>query len=410
MRKGYLSQYFDAIAVKRLSAVEADVFCSNQHEFNGVEGLKQIFGEPAGKDRRDATFMYFDDGIDSPLVESGFLTWYDARQKARLERGVMRSEYRLYFPTNQVSQRASPGDLLLIAKRADDAVLTIIAENGSTIESQLLWLFDLQGEEFHGFAVKSDLDGERARVGIAARIVLDQIGVEVEDETPDCLEQMLHKFGGEFPKTVDFSKYARETLRGLTAHDDPDAALIAWMEREEILFRALEQHLLGGKLRALVAAGVEDAESYVSVVQSALQRRKSRAGSALENHLEQVFHDRGVTYTRTGVTEGRLKPDFIFPSIECYREATFPAARLTMLASKTTCKDRWRQILNEAERIPYKHLVTLEPGISENQTNEMRLECVQLVLPRGLHATCTASQQAWLMDVAGFTALAKQRQ
>ena len=57
-----------------------------------------------------------------------------------------------------------------------------------------------------------------------------------------------------------------------------------------------------------------------------------------------------------------------------------------------------------------KHLLTLEPSISENQTDEMKAELVQLVLPRGLHSTYTPTQQAWLMDVAAFTGLARQRQ
>lgn len=81
-----------------------------------------------------------------------------------------------------------------------------------------------------------------------------------------------------------------------------------------------------------------------------------------------------------------------------------------MLASKSTCKDRWRQILNEAARIPDKHLLTLEPSISEGQTNEMKMERVQLVLPRSLHQTYTQAQQAWLMDVSAFIDLVRQRQ
>ncbi|MGI2324355.1 MULTISPECIES: type II restriction endonuclease [unclassified Methylococcus] len=93
-----------------------------------------------------------------------------------------------------------------------------------------------------------------------------------------------------------------------------------------------------------------------------------------------------------------------------YHNAAFPQARLTMLASKSTCKDRWRQILNEAARIPDKHLLTLEPSISENQTDEMKAERVQLVLPKSLHPTCTAAQQEWLMDVETFIGLTRQRQ
>lgn len=410
MKQGYLSQYFEGVALKRLSAVEADVIHSNQHEFNGVEGLRDILGEPDGKMRFTARFLYLSDQDDEPIIEDGFLTWYDARQKARLERGVMRCEYRLYFPTNLVSQCAAAGDLLVIAKRSDDTLLAIVAEKDTTIERQIMWLFGFSDLAHPGFSVKSELETEQDRIGFAARIVLEQIGVETEEEAPNYLDQMLVKFNGAFPKTIEFSAYARSTIHDLSSRDDPDAALVAWMEREEILFRTLEKHLLGEKLRSLTQAGIEDTDSFIKLVQSALQRRKSRAGSALENHLEQVFTDHGVTYTRTGVTENNLKPDFIFPGITHYHDVAFPKTRLTMLASKSTCKDRWRQILNEAARIPDKHLLTLEPSISENQTNEMKAERVQLVLPHGLHATYTPAQQPWLMDVAAFTELARHRQ
>src|SRR5690606_21945837 len=141
MKKGYLSQYFDGIAVKILSAVEADLLTSHQHEFNGVEGLRNILGEPDGKERYPAKFLYLTDSDDEPIMEDGFLTWYDARQKARTERGVMRWEYRLYFPTNLVSQCANSGDVLVIAKRPDKTLLAIVAESGTTISQQILWLF-----------------------------------------------------------------------------------------------------------------------------------------------------------------------------------------------------------------------------------------------------------------------------
>lgn len=410
MKQGYLSQYFKGVALKRLSAVEADVIRSNQHEFNGVEGLREILGEPDGKVRFDAKFLYLTDQDDEPVLEDGFLTWYDARQKARVERGVMRWEYRLYFPTNLVSQCAAEGDLLLIAKRSDNALLAIVAEKDTTIERQILWLFGFSDLLHPGFSVKSELETEQDRIGYAARVVLEQIGVEVEEEAPNYLDQMLAKFNGAFPKTIEFSVYARGTLKDLDSRDDPDAALVSWMEREEILFRTLEKHLLGEKLRALTQAGVDDTEPFIKLVQSALQRRKSRAGSALENHLEQIFTDHGVTYTRTGVTENNLKPDFIFPDIEHYRTPSFPYERLTMLASKSTCKDRWRQILNEAVRIPHKHLLTLEPSISENQTNEMMGENVQLVLPKSIHPTYNEKQQAWLIDLSSFTELVRKKQ
>lgn len=410
MKQGYLSQYFRGVAFKRLSAVETNLMRSNQHEFNGVESLRSILGEPLGKVWFPARFIYLSDQSDEAVIEDGFLTWYDARQKAREKRGVMRWEYRLYFPTNLVSQSAAEGDLLLIARQTDGGLLAIVAEKGSTIERQLMWLFGLFDFTHPGFSVKSELETEQDRIGFAARVILEQIGIEPEEEAPNYLEDMLARFGGGFPKTIEFSAYARSTFRDFSSRDDPDSALLAWMEREEILFRTLEKHLLGEQLRSLLQSGIKDMEPVIRLVQSALQRRKSRAGSALENHLEQVFTEHGVTYTRTGVTEKNLKPDFVFPDISRYHDPFFPPERLTMLAVKSTCKDRWRQILNEAARIPGKHLLTLEPGISENQTDEMKAERVQLVLPHGLHPTYTPAQRQWLLDVRSFIRLVRARQ
>ncbi len=410
MKRGYLSQYFEGVALKQLSVVEADVIRSHQHEFNGVEGLREILGEPEGKVRFPTRFLYLSDDDNEPVVDDGFLTWYDARERGRRERGVMRWEYRLYFPENLVSQCAAAGDLLVIARQSGGNLLAIVAEHGTTIECQLLWLFDASDLTHPGFSVRSELETEQDRIGFATRVVLEQIGVDIEEEAPSYLDQMLEKFDGLFPKTTEFSAYARGTIPDLSARDDPDAALLAWMEREEILFRTLEKHLLGEKLQGLVQEGVDDPEPFIAVIQSALQRRKSRAGSALENHLEHVFVANGVTYIRTGVTEIYHKPDFIFPSLAQYHDASFPQARLTMLAAKSTCKDRWRQILNEAARIPDKHLLTLEPSISERQTDEMNSEHVRLVLPRGLHPTYTVAQQTWLMDVATFITLVRARQ
>lgn len=113
---------------------------------------------------------------------------------------------------------------------------------------------------------------------------------------------------------------------------------------------------------------------------------------------------------RGAETENRNKPDFLFPGQSEYRDLTFPAERLTMLGSKSTLKDRWRQVLSEAERIPDKHLLTLEPGISENQTNEMRTKHLQLVIPRSIQSSFRAAQRHWLISVRDFIATVKSRQ
>jgi hypothetical protein len=402
MKPGHLSEYFSGVALKRLSAVEADVFRSNQHEFNGVEALKQIFGEATGKQKFEARFIYLTDHDDEPVVADGFLTWYDAR-----ERHPTRSEHRLYFPTTTVSQCAAEGDLLVIARRPDSGTLVIVAQDGSTIANQIRWLFGFSQMEFPGFSVREELESERDRIEFASRFILEQIGVVIETSAESFLDDMLGRFKGEFPATREFSAYARSTLRDLSPADAPDATVMAWMEREEILFRTLERHLIADKL----AKGFEkDVDGFLSFSLSVQNRRKSRVGLALENHVEEIFSAQRIRYARAAKTENKSRPDFLFPGAEEYHNSAFDAMRLTMLGVKSTCKDRWRQVLAEADRIPNKHLLTLETAISTAQTDEMGAKALQLVVPRSLHATYTARQQTWLMDMAAFTALARERQ
>lgn len=400
MKKGYLSEYFTDIAYKRLSAVEALRHRSNQHEFDGVSGLKRMLGTA----RREfpAMFIYLSDDEESAVTEAGFLTWYDAR-----EAHPTRSEYRLYYPDTAVSERADEHDLLVIGRRPDDSLVVIIAAAGSTAENQIVWLFGITDLDVRGYAVRTEEETDRMRLAFASRQVLELIGVEVENEAPDVLGLMLDRFGGDFPKTREFSTFARETLRDVAPGDDPDEALVAWMEREELLFRTLERHLISDRL----TQGFDnDVDAFISFSLSVQNRRKSRAGCALENHLEYLFAALGIRHSRTAVTEGKAKPDFLFPGHAEYHDPAWPSARLTMLGVKSSCKDRWRQILAEADRIPEKHLLTLEPGISRNQTDEMRAKGVRLVLPRGIHGSYQPDQQAWLMDVAGFIKLVEERQ
>ena len=77
---------------------------------------------------------------------------------------------------------------------------------------------------------------------------------------------------------------------------------------------------------------------------------------------------------------------------------------------KDYTKDRWRQVLEEADRIERKHLITLEGAISENQTNEMISRKLQLVVPKEIHATFTENQQSWLYSVEDFLNEVKERQ
>jgi hypothetical protein len=73
-----------------------------------------------------------------------------------------------------------------------------------------------------------------------------------------------------------------------------------------------------------------------------------------------------------------------------------------MLGVKTTCKDRWRQILNEADRIDTKHLITLQEGVSIDQFKEMQSANVRLVVPTPLHRSYPEKIRHELISLADF--------
>jgi hypothetical protein len=403
MKAGYLSEFFTGVAIKTLSAVEADAVRSNQHEYNGDKGLVKLFGKTEEKIHFDSLFVYLSDSDDEPIVARCTLTWYDARVNKR-----PRSEHRFYFPTNPVSMVAAEGDLLVVGRRPDSSVLIVIVQGGSTIANQVQWLFGVPHQR-EGFSVRETLETEQDRIHFASAFILEQLGIDADVPAiaENYLDAMLARFNGELPATNLFSAYARETVPEIDPIADPDAALLGWMEREEILFRTMEKHLLGDRLQKGFA---DDVDGFIQFSLQVQNRRKSRSGHALENHLQVIFTANNIRHERGVVTEGKTKPDFLFPGSREYKDASYDAALLTMLGAKTTCKDRWRQVLAEAKRIEHKHLLTLEAAISVAQTDQMKEHQLQLVLPRGLHQTFTPAQQRELMTLAEFTAMVRDRE
>jgi len=75
---------------------------------------------------------------------------------------------------------------------------------------------------------------------------------------------------------------------------------------------------------------------------------------------------------------------------------------MRLLAVKTTMKDRWRQVLNEAERIPVKHLLTLQEGVSLTQFREMTETGVKLVVPKPIIESYHENIRPHLMTLDAF--------
>ena len=81
-----------------------------------------------------------------------------------------------------------------------------------------------------------------------------------------------------------------------------------------------------------------------------------------------------------------------------------------MLGENTTCKDRWRQVLSEANRVDVKFLFTLQQGISKNQMKEMRDSHLTLVVPRKYIDSFPKEYQSDISDLNGFIGMVKQKQ
>jgi len=220
----------------------------------------------------------------------------------------------------------------------------------------------------------------------------------------DDKDLVIREFGKQFPHTLAMAAFARSQVQ--LANNDPDTALMAWLDREEQLFRALEEVIIGKRIKE----GFDNVDDFIKYSLTVQNRRKSRMGHALQNHLAEVFNRHDVRYTAQALTEGGNKPDFLFPSEASYHDQKFDATLLTMLGVKSSAKDRWRQILPEAARIPHKHLCTLEPSISENQTKQMANEGVQLVVPTTVLPTYTDAQRSRMLNVGGFIELVRSRQ
>ncbi|TIQ33097.1 MAG: restriction endonuclease [Mesorhizobium sp.] len=403
--RGLLSDYFEGVAVKRLSMVETSAAGSNQHEFNSSRALRNLLGD-ADRRRIPTRFIWL--GAEQEgIAADGLLSWYDARRKH-----PTRTEYHLYYYANDVTDLMREGDTLFVAVRRDGTAMAIVTPGGSTFQSQLLWLFGLEHQpelEFAGREITVDRSGG---IDFAVRYILDELGIEPEEPEADELDAVIERFGMKFPGTREFSQLARTSLPAISPLDSPDMVLMAWLEREELLFRRLERRIVAERLGSGFAAGdgSADVDGFLAFSLSVQNRRKSRAGQSLEHHLEALFAARSIRFSRGAETENRNRPDFLFPGHAEYHDPGFSPARLTMLASKSTLKDRWRQVLPEAARIPSKHLLTLEPAISENQTSQMRAEQLQLVLPVKLHQTYSPVQRAWLMTLTDFVEVVADRQ
>lgn len=240
--------------------------------------------------------------------------------------------------------------------------------------------------------------------------LIDTGKVSSETQEKMAIQEFISSLEVDFPASDVMSAAARTIEEKAYDHieyilTNPDEKIISWTNMEYTLFRALEYARYG----EIITKGFQSVDEFVRVANVVLNRRKSRAGKSLEHHLSAIFDGNGIEYSSQAVTEGNKKPDFLFPSQEAYHNYNFPTDYLISLAAKTTCKDRWRQVLNEADRLrdKPKYLCTLQQGISGAQMDEMQAENVILVVPKPYIVTYPKDRRERIWTLAQFVQYVK---
>lgn len=280
------------------------------------------------------------------------------------------------------------GDLLIINQLVDDYYEAYVISGDENIDS-FLSSFGISPSETNGF------------IPVKGR------QLSVEEKLQSIFDEFIKTIDDIFPATSKIAEYARtaflraNSINFIDNSINPDNHIINWIDTEYKLFKVIEAYIYRNNLQKPFAT----VDELVEFANTVLNRRKSRAGKSLEHHLSEIFRTFSLTFTPQARTEQFKKPDFIFPGVTEYHHKNFSQEKLVFLAAKTTCKDRWRQILNEADRIPVKHLFTLQQGISKNQLDEMYQHNVVLVVPENYRGCFPKDYRSKILNLSAFIQL-----
>jgi len=236
--------------------------------------------------------------------------------------------------------------------------------------------------------------------------IYDSSRVEEPDEG-HCLDELLRVFArnlDDFPTGQVLSAEARRQLAECTSFPSStaDKTLLACMSREFEVFKFIERLLVGND----IAGPFSSVENFIELANTILQRRKARAGRSFENHVDYILTEGGIPHDmRPPGIQG--DPDVVIPGKEEYEDPSFPDDKLVILGAKRTCKDRWRQVLDEGPRVPNKHLITIQEGISLKQWTRMNERGITLIVPQPLHGMYP--QGAKLQSVDQFILATRHR-
>lgn len=381
--------------VKRLSG--NDTLANGSHQAGPYIPLSLLFKILPELDRPDEENpetllnLYIDSHRDH---KNARIVWYNnkLRNGSRNEARITR----LGGQTSALLDPESTGALTVLAFQLDS--------NG-TAEECHAWVCEHEQEEEQLENLTGPVEpGTWLTWSPGGRVLPNAVSISEARRTSCWLErhEMPEEWLWNFPTGAEIIRKTVE-LRNDGMYN-PDDRLISRRDCEFELFRSLEETVE----MPLISAGFANMKDFLQVAQRIIQRRKSRAGRSLELHIREIFFEErmreGEHFSFQPETEPSYNPDFVFPSEEAYRDPDFPEAKLRMLAVKSTCRERWHQILGEAERIKEKHLLTVQEGVSEKQFSQMREKGIKLVVPAKLSDKYPSSIRAQLVTLESFIA------
>lgn len=403
------------MAIKRLSSHEVDSTVSRGHEFQGANNLTGLLGTDDFPDRPTTYYFLSDDGGEPKVrqVVRSTSTWYDSRRN----QPHRKAEWRLYYPksVNLIQEFCQPGDLLLLALRNDGSLGVFLAPAESISEAVLMQSFSVTQEHYRQDGMVRWMRTEEApRLDFVASDAMEQLSLAFTQaegiEDADTLAATVTPVAGdEAEEDAEVREVANrmlelwpdgklgpsdEVVGVVVAVCDPDGsaeadpALERWLEVAEASYRIWEKEMarrfIGPLRNDPAVSDMELVELIGSRWMSFRQSRVTRAGKVMEKFLEILFQRAGLRYATgsAAMTENGKLPDFLFPDGQSYRNSGFPTEHLRILGSKTSFKDRWRQILSEGDRIPVKHGVTRDALITHLMFSQMEESGFIVVMPR----------------------------
>ncbi|CUR57290.1 putative restriction endonuclease type II, EcoRII-like [metagenome] len=278
----------------------------------------------------------------------------------------------------------------------------------------VLCLIRVRDARFRAFVISSDDDIEYLassfgfNLALRGWAILDATNPEQDRETQAqaCQSSRIAELVprlGQFPDTRQMSLLAQQVVddcRG--TEQSPDARILSLVAAEYELFRAIEGELH----REQITGGFEGVDEFLILAQTITQRRKSRAGRSLELHVESILRDAQLEFQSQPQLDG-TQPDLILPSATAYYEASDPDRQVMVVAVKTTCRDRWRQVLEEAPRVSVRYLLTLQRGISSSQMRAIADAGIQLVVPQPLQEAYASEDRERMISVSEFLEMAR---